>query len=213
MVAGHLNENLGRGEWDIPALVNTFRLKFGIGIDAKIEDLHKEEIKEALFAGLTKAYEDKEKGIGHDMMRHLERMVFLQIIDARWKDHLYAMDTLREGIGLRAYGQRDPLIEYKREAFEMFSQMVSAIEDEAIEAIFKLQPVKIERFKGVFSEAAQEFSHPELERFEASPEEIQSSEAPPKSSPPIKSAQGPKVGRNDPCPCGSGKKFKKCHGR
>jgi len=167
---------------------------------------------------LTKAYEEREKSIGQETLRHLERMVFLQIIDSKWKDHLYAMDNLREGIGLRAYGQRDPLIEYKREAFQMFAQMISGIEEEAIETLFKLQPVKMERFKGIFSQAAQEFLHPETSRFEK-PEAEPAIEPAHRFGPPqpvsipptIKSH--PKVGRNDPCPCGSGKKYKKCCGR
>jgi preprotein translocase subunit SecA len=127
------------------------------------------------------------------------------------------MDYLREGIGLRAYGQRDPLIEYKREAFDMFSQMIASIEEEAVDIIFKLQPIKPERFRGVFSSVSQEFSHPEVAKFE-SPKEDQISEEPPVATPsrvmpsPVQSSH-PKVGRNDPCPCGSGKKYKKCCGR
>jgi preprotein translocase subunit SecA len=218
MVVVHINENVGSQEWDIVGLVNTFGLKFGIDMDAsRIQNLNKDRIKEELSEILTRAYEEREKSIGPQMLRHLERMVFLQIVDSKWKDHLYAMDNLREGIGLRAYGQRDPLIEYKREAFQMFSQMVSSIEEEAIEVLFKLQPVKLERFKGIFSQAAQEFLHPELQKFEAPPQEMEPSELPFKSSggatPPVKLAKSPKVGRNDPCPCGSGRKYKKCCGR
>ncbi|MFH0918440.1 MAG: preprotein translocase subunit SecA, partial [Candidatus Omnitrophota bacterium] len=146
--------------------------------------------------------------------------VFLQIIDSKWKDHLYAMDTLREGIGLRAYGQRDPLIEYKREAFEMFAQMISAIEEDAVQTIYKLESVKPERFHGVFSSLPKELSHPEVAKFEMSAREEPDSQiqaAPEK--PPVHSTQShqPKVGRNDPCPCGkknseSGTplKYKKC---
>ncbi|MDD5156278.1 MAG: SEC-C metal-binding domain-containing protein, partial [Candidatus Omnitrophica bacterium] len=129
---------------------------------------------------------------------------------------LYAMDGLREGISLRAYGQRDPLIEYKREAFEMFSQMISSIEESAVEAIFKLEPVKPAQFQGVFRSVAQEFLHPEVSKFESPSrtEEYPGIEAPSaKSGVPAQKISQPKVGRNDPCPCGSGKKYKKCHGR
>jgi preprotein translocase subunit SecA len=218
IVAVHINENISPRDWDIAGLINTFRLKFGIDIDASgIQNLNKEGIREQLYNSLTAAYEEREKSIGSDTMRHLERMVFLQILDSKWKDHLYAMDNLREGIGLRAYGQRDPLIEYKREAFEMFSQMISSIEEEATEVIFKLQPVKLERFKGIFSEVSQEFLHPEAVKFEAPSQQLAEAEMLAESAsgttPPIKPAQSSKVGRNDPCPCGSGKKYKRCCGR
>ena len=153
--------------------------------------------------------------MGEDLLRNLERMVFLQMIDSKWKDHLYAMDSLREGIGLRAYGQRDPLIEYKREAFEMFSQMILGIEEDALEMVFKLEPAKAERFRGVFSSLPQELSHPELNKFQT-PQNFEMPEAGPMvkenkvaGSLPV---HQPKVGRNDPCPCGSQKKYKKCCG-
>jgi preprotein translocase subunit SecA len=125
------------------------------------------------------------------------------------------MDYLREGISLRAYGQRDPLIEYKQEAFQMFQEMNNSIRDEAVEVIFKIQPVRPERFKGVFSSINHEFVHPESTRFkdqqEPSVREASLSSLPPERPLPVKSE--PKVGRNDPCPCGSGKKYKKCCGR
>jgi preprotein translocase subunit SecA len=142
-------------------------------------------------------------------------MVFLQIIDAKWKDHLYAMDSLREGIGLRAYGQRDPLVEYKREAFEMFSQMVASIEEEALEAIFKLQAAQPERFRGVFSSVHQELFHPEIDGMHAAQAAHAGQSAPDPQEEAVKTVRldHPKVGRNDPCPCGSGKKYKKCCGQ
>jgi len=164
------------------------------------------EIEDELYRKAEAFYKDKEKAIGSDLLRHLERMVFLQIIDAKWKDHLYAMDSLREGIGLRAYGQRDPLVEYKREAFGMFSEMIAGIEDDSTEAIFKLQAKAPERFRGAFSALAKEEVHPEAEKFQGSSDEKVVMHDPIQSS-------HPKVGRNDPCPCGSGKKYKKCCGR
>jgi len=199
-------------------LADKIKLKFGLEINPEeFKNFNKESIKEKLFFQITEAYMTREKAFGQDLMRHLERMVFLQVIDSKWKDHLYAMDILREGIGLRAYGQRDPLIEYKREAFDMFSQMMAGIEEEVVQTLFKLQIAKPERFRKVFSDLAQEFSHPEVSRFQVTPPEtlskeenlISSSKAPISS---FKSTH-PKVGRNDPCPCGSGKKYKKCCGR
>ena len=213
-----LGENAHREDWDVAGFSEALRSTFGQDADASfLAEAGREEIRERVITGLAASYAEKENAIGADVMRHLERMVFLQIIDGKWKDHLYAMDTLKEGIGLRAYGQRDPLIEYKREAFEYFSSMVSTIEDEVTETLFKLQPAKPERFRGVFSSLTQEFVHTDSAQFEnaaarsaeAAAEELP--EARPSAPPPAARAT-PKVGRNDPCPCGSGKKYKKCHG-
>jgi preprotein translocase subunit SecA len=185
------------------------------GLDLGVDRINSySNIREELLKEITGIYENKEKAIGADLMRHLERMVFLQIIDAKWKDHLYAMDSLREGIGLRAYGQRDPLVEYKREAFGMFSQMVASIEEESIEAIFKLEAAGPERFRGAFSSVQQELSHPEVSKIQR-PMDTEGEGFPAsEESESVKTVRlsGPKVGRNDPCPCGSGKKYKKCHG-
>jgi len=202
---------------DIDGLISAVRLKFGLEFDAsKIQKLGKDELREELLRGVNSLYEEKEKNIGEGLIRHLERMVFLQVIDARWKDHLYAMDYLREGIGLRAYGQRDPLVEYKREAFGMFAQMISGIEEEALEMLFKLQAARPERIKGVFSSVSQEFLHPEAAKFQNPQEEVSpdGGMSPAHFKSEIKPTQSahPKVGRNDPCPCGSGKKYKKCCG-
>jgi preprotein translocase subunit SecA len=223
LIAQYLSENQ---EWDISELLSELKLKFGVDVDkSATEDKNSQQIKQALYEKISGVYAEKEKALNPDMMQHLERMVFLQIIDAKWKDHLYTMDSLREGIGLRAYGQRDPLIEYRREAFEMFAQMISSIEEEAVETIFRLKLTRPERVKGVFTSVSQEFLHPEISRFER-PQEQSTIEPPhhfgpaqPVSmSPSIKPL--PKVGRNDPCPCGkidskTGKplKYKKCCGR
>ncbi|MEW6074891.1 MAG: preprotein translocase subunit SecA [Candidatus Omnitrophota bacterium] len=204
---------------DVPELVNFLKLKFGVALDeAFFADIAKEKAQEKLFDTLAAAYEEKEKTVGADILRQMERIVFLQIIDAKWKDHLYAMDKLREGIGLRAYGQRDPLIEYKREAFLMFNEMISGISEEACEEIFRLQLVRPERIRGVFSTLPKELVHPPGNRFEGpqemSPqgpdESLSASSLHTKTPPPLQPHT--KVGRNDPCPCGSGKKYKKCCG-
>ncbi len=202
---------------DITGLINSIVLNFGLQLDPQVfMNQGAQELKDRLTDLMLEAYENKEKAIDPQLLRNLERMVFLQIIDSKWKDHLYAMDSLREGIGLRAYGQRDPLIEYKREAFGMFSQMIGAIEEDAVQTIFKLQPAKPDRFQGVFSSVPKEFSHPEADKFQASSSGENAPEfaALPKE-PAAKPAQSqhPKVGRNDPCPCGSHKKYKKCCGK
>ena len=227
----------GQESYDLTGLVNTLYLKFGVKINkGDLSGLPPEQIKtvgnkisggiqDRIHEILTKVYTEKEEKIGIEAMRHFERMVLLQIIDSKWKDHLYAMDDLRGGIGLRAIGQRDPLIEYKREAFIMFDQMITAIQEDAIEMLFKIQPDIPEELKGVFRLAAQQFLHPEISRFQK-PQEQPTAEQPDRFAPerpvavPPATKSYPKVGRNDPCPCGAidprtGKpiKYKKCHGR
>jgi preprotein translocase subunit SecA len=133
---------------------------------------------------------------GAEAMRHLERVIYLQTIDTLWKEHLLAMDHLKEGIGLRGYGQRNPLQEYQKEGFEMFTELISSIKEETLQKIFRVQiarPEEVARFEPVRRQPMV-MSH--------GAEAVQ----------PVK-RESKKVGRNDPCPCGSGKKFKKCHGR
>ncbi|PIQ84876.1 MAG: preprotein translocase subunit SecA [Candidatus Omnitrophica bacterium CG11_big_fil_rev_8_21_14_0_20_43_6] len=201
---------------DSVGLINFMGLNFGLQLEEQaFAGQGDQEVKEKLTQELLTAYGKKEKLIGQELLRNLERMVFLQIIDSKWKDHLYAMDSLREGIGLRAYGQRDPLIEYKREAFGMFGQMIGAIEEDSVQTIYKLEAVRPERFRGVFSSLPKELSHPELAKFpDSAPAEGagQSIEAAPKHTVGLVQSHQPKVGRNEPCPCGSGKKYKKCCG-
>lgn len=206
------------GGLDSAGLINFVNLNFGLQLAKEsVDNLGDEAAGEKLTREFLAAYENKEQLIGAELLRNLERMVFLQIIDSKWKDHLYAMDSLREGIGLRAYGQRDPLIEYKREAFGMFSQMIGAIEEDAVQTIYKLEAVKPQSFQGVFSSVPKELSHPELAQFPAAgPQDdlaplAEPLDAPQQTAKPVQSHQ-PKVGRNEPCPCGSGKKYKKCCG-
>jgi len=207
---------------DSAGLVSFMRLSFGLQLETRVFDRQNpDEVEEKLLQELLSAYENKEKIIGPELLRNLERMVFLQIIDSKWKDHLYAMDSLREGIGLRAYGQKDPLIEYKREAFGMFSQMVGAIEEDAVQTIYKLEAVKPERVSGVFSSLPKELSHPEVDNFSDSAAPEDSAQSMPsafgKQTPRTMQSHQPKVGRNDPCPCGkidpatgNPLKYKKC---
>ena len=139
-------------------------------------------------------------------MRHYERHILLQIIDSAWKDHLLAMDHLKDGIGLRAYGQRDPLVEYKRESFDMFSEMKERIENDAIRFLFLLEPM------------TEDERREEEERRRREQEAVFAAAS--RSAAGVTARGGvetvtrkvAKVGRNDPCPCGSGKKYKKCHG-
>ena len=133
------------------------------------------------------------------MLRHLERWVMLQIIDAQWKDHLLSMYHLKEGIGLRGYGQRDPLTEYKREAFDLFQAMVDRVRGSVVELLLKIQ----------VSREPAETPRPAAPRRAAPAREVALSQGPAERRPEAARA-GQKVGRNEPCPCGSGKKYKKC---
>jgi len=226
LIDGYVLNSNAAGEWDLDGIVSAIKLKFGV--ECKVSELNssnRESLKDSVFEVISRSYLNKEESVGVDLMRHMERMVFLQIIDIKWKEHLYAMDGLREGIGLRAYGQRDPLVEYKREAFEMFSSMITGIEDDAIEAVFKFQPVKQEVVRGVFEHVSQELRHPEAAKFNAPQEEAVSGES--SLYQPQNQLSGsanlhahPKVGRNDPCPCGkkdpltgNPMKYKKCCGK
>ncbi|MEW6571147.1 MAG: preprotein translocase subunit SecA [Nitrospirota bacterium] len=180
-------------EWNVKGLKDSVYGIFSVSIDVRPVGL--DELKETLIAETKKAYERKEAEIGSDVMRYLERVIMLQIIDNQWKDHLLAMDHLKEGIGLRGYAQKDPLIEYKKEAFDMFADMTSRITTEVVSRLFKIQ---IEKKETVRREPARQ-SRLTYNRGEGTAT-VQT----------VK--RGRKVGRNDPCPCGSGKKYKKCCG-
>jgi preprotein translocase subunit SecA len=141
-------------------------------------------------------------------------------MDTRWKDHLYSMDSLREGIGLRAYGQRNPLVEYQHEAFNMFENMIGRIKEEALEMLFKVQAVKERPVAEALKPASAELIHPQapsMQGMQASREERSAAPKEPQAGPGPEAhtykRETPKVGRNDPCPCGSGKKYKKCCGK
>ena len=208
-----VDENLGAykdpGDWQTDAFRQQFHEYFGIDAEHdgfRVEETNLDEIAPALWERLKAHYAAKDDKVGPDMMRQYERHILLQIIDASWKDHLLAMDHLKEGIGLRAYGQRDPLVEYKKESFEMFGQMKERIESEATKFLFRLEPMTEEEHR-----REQERRRAEQQRiFEAASR----SKAGETAKGGIKTVKRKvaKVGRNDPCPCGSGKKYKKCHG-
>jgi preprotein translocase subunit SecA len=146
-------------------------------------------------------YDEKEKLFGTDMMRWLERRIVLDVVDGQWKDHLLTLDHLKEGIGLRGYGQKDPLVEFKKEAFILFEDMMGRITSETVRYLFLVQPAKPE------DEAS------EIERRQRRAQQnLQFQAGPAQAEAPKPVRTGGKVGRNDACPCGSGKKYKKCHG-
>ncbi len=182
---------------------------FGVDLKAADVDLsamRREEVTANLKQAVNQRYDQKEAAIGAEAMRLHEKYLLLQVIDQQWKDHLLNIDHLKEGIGLRGYGQRDPLIEYKKESFDLFQEMMERIQDRVVKFLWKIEVV-VER----------EGEQREVQRVQRSLPQA------PKQQPMFFSGSGgpstqtvkhrePKVGRNDPCPCGSGKKYKKCHG-
>ena len=219
----YLNPEVHRSDWRYNEFDEWLWSKFNIRLMPKLEEAlgakEQDEILEYI-AGIVKSmYEEKEKKVAPGIMRHIEKMIMLQIIDAKWKDHLYAMDNLREGIGLRAYGQRDPLVEYQHEGYNMFTSMIDSIKDETLEFLFKIEAVREEAVpRGVFQSLPQEFVHKEampLAGGPLKPNQQDFQEGLPEKDAGVNqyTRQGSKVGRNDPCPCGSGKKYKKCCGR
>jgi preprotein translocase subunit SecA len=175
-------------------------------LEVDLGSLNLDDVGETLWPALLARYEAKEQKVGEALMRQYERHILLQIIDGSWKDHLLAMDHLKDGIGLRAYGQRDPLVEYKKESFEMFGQTKERIENDAVRFLFLLEPM------------TEEERQQEEQRRRAEQQKIFASAS--RSAAGVTAKGGvqqvkrkvAKVGRNDPCPCGSGKKYKKCHG-
>jgi preprotein translocase subunit SecA len=235
--------------WDLKALKDAIFTRFGVDIYAeglKPEEMNRQEMGDAIFEKLKERYDAKEKLIGAQAMRYHERMIMLSVIDAQWKDHLLSMDHLKEGIGLRGYGQHDPLVEYKRESFDMFEEMMQRFQEETVRYLYLMQimerppearprvdegspigsdgqgpagvpsvitggrggngraPRQVATSVDEIEEAFQRKKKRELEQARmAGAGDMQVQQV-------VRS--GEKVGRNDPCPCGSGKKYKKCCG-
>ena len=151
-----------------------------------------------------------------DKLKHLEKMIFLGVIDSNWKDYLFNVDQLREGIMWRSYGQRDPLVEYQREAFQMFTDLIKTVDESIVERLFKTFAVE-ERFaRGIFKKEEETFIHEDYSALKAGPAKPNIPEAMPDTRPSRDETykrETPKVGRNEPCPCGSGLKYKKCCGK
>jgi preprotein translocase subunit SecA len=191
-------------EWNIQGLQNEFWGRFGVDLrkhelkfDPKMLDPLTEDLKQIVH----QRYEEREQVWGAERMRFHERMIMLQVVDAQWKDHLLAMDHLKEGIGLRGYGQRDPLVEYKRESFDMFEALMDRTEDETLRYLYLM------RTPG--EEEALIRQYQQRKRREQAEMRMVGGGVMEK---PQQVVRKEKIGRNDPCPCGSGKKFKKCHG-
>jgi preprotein translocase subunit SecA len=181
-------------EWDLKGLLEKARFLFWPNHNLRPEDLAKLENQEARELLLEKAlefYAQREEEMGAEKLRELERLVTLRVVDEKWMGHLDAMDQLRTGIGLRAYGQRDPLVEYKYEAYNMFNQMVEEIQEEIVRHVFHVQVVERPQERQDMVENRADDGEP----VKRQPRQVE------------------KIGRNDACPCGSGKKYKKCCGK
>ncbi|MEO8218386.1 MAG: preprotein translocase subunit SecA [Acidobacteriota bacterium] len=192
-------------EWNLTELNAELYDYFGLDLKSlhlDPESMGRGALLQEATEGVRNRYEAKEQVVGAEMMRLHEKYLLLQVIDAQWKDHLLVLDHLKEGIGLRGYGQRDPLIEYKKESFELFQEMMERIQDRVVKYLWKLEVVREE----------EQAAPVPIRRMPEMPRQQLSYSAPPKEAQaPVKRREA-KVGRNDPCPCGSGKKYKKCHG-
>jgi len=201
--------------WDMGGLAEAVKRQFDLHVawsKEEIEALTRALLKDDLLEKTRAAYRAKETQIGADMMRYLERMILLQVVDSQWKDHLLGMDHLKEGIGLRGYGQKDPLIEYKREGFELFEGMEGRIAKEAVEYLMKVQ-VAVEPAQATLAADLSELplTPPGDGRRGRQREATPGRSLRPAAAPTVAVPRA-KIGRNEPCPCGSGKKYKKCCG-
>jgi len=202
-------------QWDVPGLEAALEREFAQvmpvqqWLDAD-DALHEELLRKRILEELEAAYQAKEAQAGGEVLRHFEKAVMLQVLDTQWKEHLAAMDYLRQGIHLRGYAQKNPKQEYKREAFEMFTEMLERIKHEVVSIISKVQVQDQDDVDAVDeqrrSQGAMEFQH-------ANSSALPETEAEPGEQVEPFVRDGRKVGRNEPCPCGSGKKFKQCHGK
>jgi preprotein translocase subunit SecA len=199
----HCPEKSDPQDWDLPGLRTEMLAYFNINAgELGLDELGIDELRETLWKAVEERYVEKESRHPEEVIRGFERAIMLNSVDMAWKDHLLALDHLKEGISLRGYGQRDPLQEYKKESFELFEMMRERVENDIIQKLFRYEPVTEEAM--LEQRARQQRAAPKIEL----------------SAPPKVEGQRPqpavnreaKVGRNDPCPCGSGKKYKKCHG-
>jgi preprotein translocase subunit SecA len=228
-------------DWNIKGLKDAIFTRFGVDFVAegvKPETLNRQELGDAIFGKLKERYDSKEKLIGPEAMRHHERMIMLSVIDQQWKDHLLSMDHLKEGIGLRGYGQHDPLVEYKKESFDMFEAMMQRFQEDTVRYLYLMQILERppqpppdaaptpepgapahhggdgngRRPPKMVSTSADELEEAFMRRKRRELEQARMAGAG-DAQPVQQVVRGQeKVGRNDPCPCGSGKKYKKCHG-
>ena len=204
-------------QWEIPPLENALEGEFGVSLPVsdwlnEDEDIHEEVLRSRIVDAVDEYFSSKEEMTGSQVMRHFEKALMLNVLDQQWKDHLASMDYLRQGIGLRGYAQKQPMQEYKRESYEMFTSLLENIKHEVVRILARVQVKAEEDVEAVDAgrrqETPMEYRHeaagsatggPDPSAAEASHETFV--------------REGRKVGRNEPCPCGSGNKYKHCHGR
>jgi len=190
-------------DWDLKGLSKSVFKQFNFRLDSfdgdTLDSLTTERLAQLIYDSALKIYDEKEAVIGTEDFRHLERIIMLQTVDSLWKDHLFSMDHLKEGIGLRGYAQQNPLIVYKKEGFDMFQAMISRVKEETLGILFRIQISEPDRINDLRQPAKQDLVY------------SSGDEASQKKKPVKRAAQ--KTGRNAPCPCGSGKKYKKCCGK
>ena len=209
-------EDADPADWDRDGVEKDFARYFGLSIkdlDIDWESINRPELGETLLEAARSHYMSRVERFGDEEFAKLEKFILLDTLDRLWKDHLLALDHLREGIGLRAYGQRDPLVEYKRESYVLFEEMWERIEDHVIAFLFHAEPVEEMPVKRRHRQTT--LSHPKaaaMERSRAQQEQVANNPVGPVKPTTVRRTQ-PKIGRNDPCPCGSGKKYKNCCGR
>jgi preprotein translocase subunit SecA len=203
LIAEYAPEGVYPEEWDLDGMFKALSTTYPVGIDKDsldLETLDHAEFEAMMLEDAERAYKARAEELGPELLGELERAVLLSVLDRRWREHLYEMDSLREGIGLRAIGQRDPLVEYQREGFDMFQAMQEAIKAEAVAYAFHASVQVAEEAE----EQRQAAPRRNTRLSSASTEEQ------------ARAAQGQatkqKIGRNQPCYCGSGKKYKNCHG-
>ncbi len=208
----YLNPDVSPDDWDVDNYKIQIKTIYDFDADSdhlEVENMTSPEVVDAIWQRLKVKYEHKEQQIGPEAMRTYERIIMLNIIDAQWKDHLLSLDHLKQGIGLVGYGQKDPLVEYKKQSFDLFQEMLDRIDTTTIRSLFNLQvvaeqaPEALQQRRAARRPAALRFTGPNQGAAPAGEEDGK-----------VKTVvrDQPKVGRNEPCPCGSGKKYKKCHG-
>jgi preprotein translocase subunit SecA len=205
LVATQLSKDESPDDWDWKALDDVLFRQFSLRLnldDGAREGLDTEDAQQLVVDRIRALYDEKEKTFTEPVLRHLEKVVMLQAIDTLWKDHLLAMDHLKEGIGLRGYGQKNPLQEYQREGFDMFQDLMNRLDADIVEKLYTVQLAREE----------------DVERMQQKQQQRQAKMSmthgsePAAAQPEVIRRDTPKVGRNDPCVCGSGKKYKKCCG-
>ena len=208
----YLNPDVSPDDWDVENYKIQIKTIYDLDVDSEhidVPNMSSPEVVDAVWERLKVKYQTKEEQIGPEAMRTYERIIMLNIIDAQWKDHLLSLDHLKQGIGLVGYGQKDPLVEYKKQSFDLFQEMLDRIDTTTIRSLFNLQvvseqaPESLQQRRAARRPASLRFTGPNQGAAPAGEEDGK-----------VKTVvrDQPKVGRNEPCPCGSGKKFKKCHG-